>query len=271
MNGIMENVKTSEDQIQLLEHTAFQDQSQPRADDEVKDALVTQEVLGSWEHILAAPEPLPEAMIPTEHVPEAAAPAEISIEPQACESVEKAPSSVKEAAPEESVVREFAAEVKALVEAVEKYPVADAIQAETPAIVEEGTAVPAEVSPQFAVPFDDIVVSEPGETSQMEEVAVPVMSETPAEVTALVAAPLHLAAPVTALEPPHDFLESSTAAAPVLSKFAAPGEDAVPAPGEVFLYDSVHPAFHVDTRYWVYYGVMWIKVIQAYKLPPTCA
>lgn len=245
----MEDVKTSQDQIQLLECTAFQDHSQPWIDDGVKDALVTQEVLGSWEHILAAPEPQPELVIPTESVPEVAAPAEVSIEPEP-----EALSFLEEAALEESVVVQIAPEVETLVEAAEKDPAAEstvAVHAEAPAIVEEWTAVPAEVSPQFAIPFDDIVVSEPAETSQIEEAAVPVMSETPAEVTALVEAPLDFAGPVTASAPPHESLESGEAAASVLSEYAAPGEDVVSTPGEVLLYYSVHPAFHIEIRIWV--------------------
>lgn len=235
----MEDVKTSQDQIQLLEPTVFQDHSQPGIDDGVKDGLVTQEVLDSWEHILAAPEPQPEPVIPTEHVPEVAAPAEVDIEPEP-----EALSSVEEAPLEESVVVEILPEVQTLVEAVEKGPVAEstvAVHAETPAIVEAWTTIPAEVSPQFAIPFDDIVVSESGETSQIEEVAVPVMSETPTEVTALVEAPLDFAAPVTASVSPHESFESGEAAAPVLNEYAAPGEDAVPTPGEALLYYSVYP------------------------------
>lgn len=242
----MEDVQTSQNQIQLLEHTAFQDHSQPWIDDGVKDALVSQEVLGSWDHILAAPEPRSEPVIPTEPVPEVAVPAEVSIEPEP-----EAPSSVEEAALEESVVVEIVPDAETLVEAVEKDPVAEftvGVHARVPAIVEEWTAIPAEVAPQFAIPFDDIVVSEPGETSQIEEAAVPVMSDIPTEVTVLVAAPLDFA--VTASAPTHESLESGDAATPVLNEYAAPGEDAVPTSGEVFLYYSVHSAFHNEINIW---------------------
>lgn len=222
---------------------------QPWADDKVGDVLgdlEVQRVTGSLGDSLGAPEPHPEPVVAVDSTSEPSVSAEIGIVPEASELTEEAPVSVMYANFAETLVVEVASEDKALIEPVEEDPAVEsvvAVQIEAPAVVEEGTTVPEEaspettiiydesfaseqeeVSPEVAIPFDETTGSEAAEAPVVKEEAA-VQFETPAEVTAVVEASIDIATQMIFSGSPHESSDPGETAVTAPSGFAAQGTD----------------------------------------------
>lgn len=234
---------------------------QPWADDKMGDALgglAVQRVIGSWEDVLITPEPQPEPVVAVHSTPEPSVSDEVGIVPEASEMTEEAPLSVKDANLAGTLRVEFALEDKAPIEAAEEDPSAEsavAVQIEAPAVVEEGTDVPEEASPETKIIYDETSVSEKeefspeaaiplDETSGSEAAEAPVVEEeaavqfeTPAEVTALVEASTDIATQMIFSGSLHESSDPGETAVPAPSEFAAQGADSgratqAPIPGK---------------------------------------
>lgn len=165
--------------MQLPVQSAFLDDFQPGTD-ELEDVLVAmeaQEDLGSDEDLLVAPANPADHFVPAEPVAEAASTGELNMESEASEV--EVPHEEKAGLVE--IVSMVAPEDKALIRAAKEDLAGEsamAVEVDVPAVIEDESPVPAEASPQVAIPSDETTVSESAEA--------PVLEEEPAAVAAKV-------------------------------------------------------------------------------------
>lgn len=169
-----ENLQGSQKEIHLNVRTNSPHDPQAWADDEVDEELVglpTEEVLGTWEDLLAALQPPAQSISAAAPVPEVAVPEEVSTEPDSHET-EGPPVAVEREVSGETVEVDALPKARASDEAE---PTAEALVtsgSQASAVVEEVAAVMSQDSPEVVEPSDNTTASELTEVLEVEDAPV---------------------------------------------------------------------------------------------------
>lgn len=207
--GITEDAQIIEDQMQLFVQTAFPDNYQGWAYQEMKDvleAIEATEVLSSWEDPQAAnwPEHVTTQEEVSEEVPQVTGPSEVETESEDSEDIMEASPSMEKDADADSAMVDVSPEDEELDGASQGEPATEfALAEQAEVFVEAVTAVSAEVeaSPEVLIPSDNTGDSEPAEAPVIQDETSEAKTETTPEVAAPMEIPIASAAQAEFFEP----------------------------------------------------------------------
>lgn len=226
--SIPENSQKSQKEIHLNVRTNSPHDPQAWADDEVDEEFVgldAQEVLGTWEDLLAALQPPVQSVTTAAPVPEVAASEEVSTESEAHETIEAPSVAVDREVSGDTAEVDAAPKARAPDEAIEVEHTAEAavtMWSQASAAVEEVTTVMSQDFPEVHKPSDNTVGLELAEVCEVEDTAA-VACEVSGEV------PASFAQQVTAIAVQEKSLESEEAVGP----FPCEASEEAPAPSDL--------------------------------------